>query len=248
MFKVYGEFTDVWKAEGDGPKSMRIGGLVSTDRLDKDSERVVQEGLDFGPFLADGWFNDNHSNAQTDVLGYPTSAKYVKKGAKLPPGTTAPRNGWYVEGYMLPTSKGKAIFELAEALKDTPRRLGFSIEGETARRQGNTIMRAVIKNVAITHCPVNVDTGLEVLAKALSAGSDVNNPGAQPGSGFALRAESIATEESTLDEWAEALQRSFANPPEVELTKSEARIIAKARFPTAPPSVINQIVNRAFRR
>ena len=48
-----------------------------------------------------------------------------------------------------------------------------------------------MKNVAITHCPVNVGTEMEALAKALVAGSSISNPGAAPGEGFALRPESL---------------------------------------------------------
>lgn len=184
---------DAWKS-GDGEDSMRIGGIVSTDQLDKQGERVIQEGLDFSPFLTEGWYNDNHSQKTTGVLGYPTAAKYVRKGERLPNGKQAHSNGWWTEGYLVNTDDGRKTYALVRALAKGPRKLGYSIEGSVIKRDPRnptTILRAAVRNVAITHCPVNTGTELEALAKALSAGSAISNPGSAPGEGFALRQESV---------------------------------------------------------
>lgn len=173
---------------------MRIGGLVSSDSLDSQGERILQDGLDFSDFLRRGWYNDNHKQGVADVVGYPVEAKYVSKGDKLPHGKLASRAGWWTEGYLVDTTKGKELWGLAQSLNKGPRRLGFSIEGkviERDRRSPNIIKRAAVRNVAVTHCPVNTDTELLTLTKALVAGSAVANPGASPGSGFALRTESL---------------------------------------------------------
>ena len=45
--------------------------------------------------------------------------------------------------------------------------------------------------VAITRCPVNTNTGLDVLVKSLSAGGAVADPGTAPGEGFPLRTEAL---------------------------------------------------------
>lgn len=153
----------------------RIGGLVTTEARDQEGETILQRGLDFDYFLNRGWYNDNHSKAQTGVLGYPDFVKYVQKGAKLPDGTVAPNAGHWAEGYLLegwePADK---IWRLGQALKKTMgrRRLGFSVEGGIQKRAGpdnKTIAKARIKNVAITHCPVNPETGLAILEKSLIA-------------------------------------------------------------------------------
>jgi hypothetical protein len=151
----------------------RIGGLVTTQGKDQENETVLQRGLDFSPFINKGFYNDNHSKKQTGVLGFPDHVQFYKKGVQLPDGDVAPNDGHWAEGFLLegwePSDK---IWQLGQALKKTrgARRLGFSIEGTIQRRIGpdrKTIAKALVKNVAITHCPVNVDTGLAILAKSL---------------------------------------------------------------------------------
>jgi hypothetical protein len=191
-FRVWCEVAAFEKAGDENP--MRIGGIVSTDELDQDDERILQNGLDFSDFLTKGWFNDNHGKRTGDVLGYPTSAKLVKKGERLPDDSIATRQGWWAEGYLLNTPEGRQIWSLAQALEKAPRKLGFSIEGSVVARDvknPRTIRKATVRNVAITHCPVNVGTSLRALAKALTAGQSIANPGAAPGAGFPLRSESL---------------------------------------------------------
>lgn len=154
------------KADSTAPSSRRIGGICSTDDLDRQAERILQDGMDFAPFLKSGWFNDNHDPATDAVVGYPTKAEYRSLGL---------RKGWYVEGYMLDGHpRADALWMLANALQKTDRRLGFSVEGGvTSRDEKNPsiIRKAIVREVAITRCPVNTNTSLVVLAKSLSAGS-----------------------------------------------------------------------------
>lgn len=215
-FRFYAPATFFEKADAAEGQRLRIRGICTTDDLDKDQERVLADGLDFGLFGKSGWFNDNHSKSTADVVGYPDPQKFAhkfKKGAKLPDGTVAKSNGWWTEGYLV-GDRGRAIFSLAKELADTGRQLGFSIEGKVDRRAdgGKTIAKAVVRNVAVTHCPVNPYTGLQALAKsladgrlggadnraetsqvskALAVGNAIANPGAAPGQGFALRQESL---------------------------------------------------------
>ena len=182
-----------------GPKGIerRIGGIVSTDHMDRQQERILQGGLDFGPFLKGGWFNDNHDSATDAVVGYPEKAELrtLKDGAQA----------WYVEGHLLPEGHGRsdAIWNLANSLQKTDRRLGFSVEGSIVERDTedpNTIKRAIVREVAITRCPVNENTQLSILAKSLTAGSAVANPGTSPGEGFPLRTESLEGDDEDEDE------------------------------------------------
>ena len=135
---------------------------------------MLQDGLDFNEFLKAGWFNDNHGKAMVDVVGYPEGVKFFKKGEALPNGVRAPANGHWAEGYLLENVlKAETIWQLGSALqKSGDRRLGFSIEGKIERRSGpdyKTIAKAKVRNVAVTHCPVNTDTQLDILAKSLVA-------------------------------------------------------------------------------
>lgn len=193
---------DAFEKAGAGEKSRRIGGYVSTADLDKQNEIVLQEGLDFKPFLNGGWFNDNHGRDMSAVLGFPDSAQLVKKGEILPSGREADRNGWYVEGFLLKgVKRADDTWALAQALQAAPsgRRLGFSIEGKVTKREtlnkGTPVVAsAIVKNVAITHCPVNDKTALEVLAKSLSVGAPqatVAAGVAAPGSGQPLMPQSL---------------------------------------------------------
>lgn len=213
-FKVQLPF-EVWEKSGpEQGKRRRIGGIISTDKTDRQGEIVLQRGLDFSDFLKNGWFNDNHSKDTSDILGFPEKVRQVKHRG---------RTAHYVEGYLLDNyDKADRIWNLAQALQKTNRRLGFSIEGSVVERthDGKTIAKAKVRNVAITNCPVNDDTGLECLAKAmiavehglyksepdrlakieadldeikraLTAGQAISNPGTAPGQGFPLRTESM---------------------------------------------------------
>lgn len=156
---------EVWEKAGAEPgKQRRIGGVISTEDKDRQGEVVLQRGLDFSEFLSHGWFNDNHSKETTGIVGYPEKVeKRVING----------RPSHYVEGYLLPDfPRANEIWKLAQALQKTNRRLGFSIEGSVLRRdglEGKTVAKAKVRNVAVTNCPVNTSTGLEILAKSLMA-------------------------------------------------------------------------------
>lgn len=159
------------KAEANVPSQRRIGGLCSTDDIDRQSEKILQDGIDFGPFLSHGWFNDNHDPSTDALVGYPTKAEYRSMGI---------RKGWWCEGYLLEGSpRADALWMLAQALQKTDRRLGFSVEGTVTSRSEKdprVIQKAIVREVAITRCPVNTNTSLYVLAKSLSAGHAVPVP------------------------------------------------------------------------
>lgn len=153
-------------------KKRRIAGIISTDQKDRQNETILQDGLSFDDFLSNGWFNDNHKDGITDVLGYPETVKQFAAGDKLPDGKMADANCTWVEGYLLDTPKANDVWQLGQALAKTNRRLGYSVEGEIVTRQGpqdSVIAKAKVRHVAITHVPVNANSYLEVLARSLSA-------------------------------------------------------------------------------
>jgi len=149
---------------GDNYDSRKIKGIMSTSSLDRQGEEVIAKGLDFNPFLQHGHFNDNHSQSTAAVVGYPERAYYSKEIQKSGKKT----DGWITEGYVIKgTQRADQIWELAKALAKTPdRRLGFSIEGKVTRRKNKVIEKALIRNVAITNCPVNTDCTWDTLAKS----------------------------------------------------------------------------------
>lgn len=162
------------KSDADPKERRRIGGIASIETEDQDGEILLQRGLDFGPFLKGGWFNDNHGKKTSDILGYPdkNGVKYFKKGDKLPSGATAKAPGHWVEGYLIegyePADK---IWKLGKSLRSTDRKLGFSVEGKVIQRTGpqdKIVSKAMVRNVAVTHCPVNSDAQMDVLVKSLA--------------------------------------------------------------------------------
>lgn len=201
----------------DPVKVRRIAGIISTERVDQQGDVVLQNGLDFAHFLSDGWFNDNHSKATDGVLGYPENVAYFSKGDILPDGNVAESNLHWVEGYLLETEKANRIWELGRALQGTGRRLGFSVEGAIQKRMGpgkKTIAKASVRNVAITNCPVNTDSRLEVLARSLTAFENADEVE------FAKALEIVAEASAT-----RALQKALTagtptgiNPPEGPVT------------------------------
>lgn len=160
---------------GDGAHARRIAGVVSTDTPDRQGDTILQHGLNFDEFMQHGWFNDNHSPRAQDVVGFPEKVQFFSKGEALPDGTTAPSNLHWAEGHLLPDYEpAEKLWNLGLSLQKAGggRTLGFSVEGKIIRRTGvgnKTIAKANVRNIAVTHCPVNAETKLYALAKSLQA-------------------------------------------------------------------------------
>jgi hypothetical protein len=150
---------DIIEKSGDDVEATRpIGGWCSTENLDRQDEVVVARGLDFSEFVAWGYFNDNHKQDTHSPLGYPRLAR-LEKGR------------WWTEGNLLTAwPPADRVWELAKALKKSraPRNLGFSIEGKVMERDGAKIVRAKVRNVAITSAPVNTACTWNILSKAFA--------------------------------------------------------------------------------
>ncbi len=170
--------TRFFKSDAYGEeKSMRIAGVVSTEAKDRQGETILQRGLDFSDFMEYGWFNDNHSQKTSDILGYPEGVQYFSKGSTLPDGTRAGNNLHWAEGYLLPDEAGRKIWEKGIALQKTAsgRTLGFSVEGKIKQRinpDRKTIAKALVRNIAITATPVNGETRLNALIKSMQAAEE----------------------------------------------------------------------------
>lgn len=211
-FRVFAPMSFFEKADAPDGMKRRIGGIVSTDTKDKEQETLLQHGLDFAPFVQEGFFNDNHSKSSAGVVGEPDpkALRFFRKGERLPDGELAKANGHWAEGWMYDDPASDVLWQKAKAMAKSPgrRRLGFSIEGSILRRTGpdmKTIAKAVVKHVAITHCPVNTDTRLDVLAKSLDAaqksceGCGIDHDDAEEQARLALGAAAAAAGQVTID-------------------------------------------------
>lgn len=217
---------EVFSKSDGSDHERRIGGICTTDDIDRQSEVILQDGLDFSSFLRSGWFNDNHDPSTDAVVGYPTVADYRTLGL---------RKGWYVEGYLLKGSpRADAIWMLANALQKTDRRLGFSVEGAVVARDAQnpgTIKKAIVREVAVTRCPVNANTALHVLVKSLSAGAAVpvpTTPVTGEGAGRVVARRSVEARDggSVAPDLANAKKRRKRNGS--PLSPLEERLMEKA--------------------
>lgn len=248
-FRFHVPVTVYAKARPNGRKSKRIGGLVTTPTRDKQGETVSLAGLDFSEFEDAGWFNDNHGTSVTDLVGLPTAAiRKIKKGELLPDGSgdRAPADARWAEGILI-GKKGDEIARVASDLQGTGRSLGFSIEGGILERDpmdSSNLARALVRNIAVTHCPVNPETELRLLAKSLSAGGAIDNPGASPGDGFPLRAESLDRKPRYLEFGS---PRGRGAKPKPCLDEDEGVEFLRKRHPDLTEDMARQLYRSALR-
>lgn len=144
-----------------------IGGYASTEDRDRQHEVLLAKGLDFTPAIHHGWYNDNHDASTSSVVGIPLCAELHQH----------PTHGlrWYTDGILLEgTPRADAIWALAKALERVGESLKFSVEGDVLAKDANenAVQQAVIKNIAVTAEPVNVQARWQTLSKALNAHTD----------------------------------------------------------------------------
>jgi hypothetical protein len=146
--------TDSEKADG----KRWIEGIASTTDTDLQHEIVEQNGIDFAYFLKHGYFNNDHKPGFENKIGEPTECRVTAKGL-------------YVKGFLYKDKKvANDVWEMANSLESSgaQRKLGFSIQGKVLRRNGKTIVKCWIQDIAITAAPINTNTWLDVV-KGLNA-------------------------------------------------------------------------------
>jgi len=254
------------KADAAPGKQRRIGGIASLESRDRQGEIILQRGLDFSDFIANGWFNDNHSKETTDILGYPEEVKFFRKGQTLPTGRKAPANGHWVEGYLIDVKKSDEVWNLGKALQKTNRRLGFSVEGKILERTGagnRTIAKALVRNVAITNCPVHTGARMDILAKSLMTAERINlersmgmgevaDPGVKvSGKKTGMGAGRVVARQSLESQFQKPLRLNEAKKDEEDeeskksMSDAEAFAWFRTRLPKASPSQIGRLIEVA---
>lgn len=134
-----------------------IQGVASTEDQDLQGEKVIQAGLDYSYFLEHGYINDDHKPGPEHKVGEPLEARITKAGL------------WVKAFLYKGQERADHWWSLLQALEQSNanRKVGFSIEGKIVRRQGKSILKAWLKDVAITASPVNTHTFADIV-KALS--------------------------------------------------------------------------------
>ncbi len=195
-----------------------IQGIASTASRDLQGEVVAQKGIDTSYFLNHGYFNNDHKPGSENKVGEPTECKITKDGLWV--------KGFIYEGKKASDDVWEHITSLNKS--GSRRKMGFSIEGKVLQRNGTTIEKCWIQDIAITPAPVNNTTFAEI-AKSLSGMSwtekalETSAP---------VKVESLDEEEKdnvvkglTLNEAAELIQAK-----EPSLSKEAAGIVASVIF------------------
>lgn len=133
-----------------------IQGIASTDHKDLQGEKVLQNGIELDYFLKHGFINDDHKPGPEHKVGEPTEARLTKAGLWI--------KSFLYKGHDRADEWWKLMNSLENS--DARRKVGFSIQGKVMRREGSSIMKCWLQDVAITASPVNTHTWAEIV-KAL---------------------------------------------------------------------------------
>lgn len=163
--------------------SRALGGYATTEDFDRQSEQIIQKGLDFTECINHGWYNDNHEQTTNAIIGTPTLLELHKSDVF--------GYRWYCEGFLFEDyQRADEIWTLAKAAKRLGRKLAYSIEGVTLQRRGPRVVKAKVRNIAITANPVNTAATWDILDgamrgsneyyKALTAGATFSPIGGGP--------------------------------------------------------------------
>lgn len=140
-----------------GDDKRYIQGIASTDHKDLQGESVKQTGIDTEYFLNNGFFNYDHRPGAENKVGEPTECKVTPQGL-------------WVKGFVYQGKKqADYVWEHITSLtkSGSRRKMGFSIEGRVIKRNGSTIEKCWLQDIAITPSPVNTSTWAEI-AKSLN--------------------------------------------------------------------------------
>lgn len=150
-FHFFMPVESISKADKDGKRW--IQGIASTFDKDLQGERVIQNGIDYAYFLKHGYINDDHKEGPEHKVGEPVECRITKAGLWL--------KAFLYKG----KDRSDYWWEHITALKgnDSKRKVGFSIQGKILRREGTTISKCWLQDVAITASPVNTNTWTEIV-------------------------------------------------------------------------------------
>lgn len=224
-----------FEKSGGGKKSRRLAGVASTEEPDQQGEIMIQKGIDWSYFLSKGYFNDNHDKTIGGIIGYPEALQMYRQGDELPDGTIAKSHCTWVEGYLLQNDRrATEVWEKGLALRDTPRKLGLSVEGRARARSldGSVVAKSLVRHCAVTHMPVNEGATANLFLKSLSQ----------------LEGASPDQLENAWEAFSKALTDQGLARRETRLSKARAIDVVMHRYPGISKekarAVVEQIISR----
>lgn len=147
------------KTDKSGRKYVEFEGIVSTEHPDHVNDITAQDGVDWNYFAQHGVFNWEHSDLPEDFVGVPLEVRpnYQYKGKK----------GTYVKGkLLLHQPRAQKVYEAIQAMENTGRQIGLSIQGKALLRDPlnrRVIVKSIIPKVSFTFNPINPNTYVDLV-------------------------------------------------------------------------------------
>jgi hypothetical protein len=151
--------TDLEKSGDEDSKKYFVKLMAGDNVKDIQQEIVEPEGFILDYLMKGGYFNYDHGKGAENLIGEPTDYELVKN-------TTTGYCGLLIKGFFYKSkSAARNLIEHLKVLKEigSKRRIGASVEGKTLERKGNRIVKAWVKNIAITEHPINRNTWVDLV-------------------------------------------------------------------------------------
>lgn len=136
-----------------------LEGVASDESIDRQGERLIQQGMDFQPLLETGILNWDHQPGPENIIGEPMH------------GEIQPGPCFFVRGLLYVKDKPRAreAWRLAKAMeRSNRRRLAWSVEGDVLRRDRQQIVASEVRHLAVTHQPINGNSWASI-AKSMTS-------------------------------------------------------------------------------
>jgi len=169
----------LFKSQGSNDGKRIVEGIASTEAWDGQDEQILQDGLNFQPFLQNGYVNWNHNGNPQSQIGVPLEGGIVTNNG-LPA-------FWIKARLFDDIPQADYAWQLIKALErlhqdgGPERHLGWSVEGAVLEKENGRIKKSIVRQVALTHEPVNAETmaiakSFAQFAKSLGAGTAITTP------------------------------------------------------------------------
>ena len=145
----------------EGVIDYEIGGYISSEKLDAQDERIIQKGIDFDTYKAHRRLKWEHGNSPSVNIGFVNNIELKKGRAYMTarifatPETPQYKTAQEVVGDI------KNIFAFNKSYPQSPKSLGFSVEGGKLAKSGKDVTRSIVTNVVLTTCPINTDANVD---------------------------------------------------------------------------------------
>lgn len=164
------------KKQGGSENLWRVGGIASSESMDEEGDVLLRKVLDLSYVSRRGYINWDHSRAPADQLGFTTVAEVIAPGdvGKYEDMLDTPlskSSSVYVEGRLYQhVKRAQEVYDILKSIPEkTEGSLGLSVDGSMARAANKSVIKAMVRGVAVTPVPAHPET-LCRLVKSLRSG------------------------------------------------------------------------------